>query len=354
MKLDLWSLYGQMLKSRLFEEAVAQLWRQGHISGEMHLGMGEEAIVAGVVSQLQEGDAMALDHRGTPPLLLRGVDPVLLLCEFLGRPDGLCGGMGGHMHLFSPPHLAASSGIVGASGPAAAGFALAAQHLRPGTVAVAFFGEGAMNQGMLLEALNLSVVWNLPVLFVCKDDGWAITTRASAVAGGNPAGRARAFGMRALGVDGSDVKAVWAAAQEALRCARAGDGPVFLHARCVHLEGHFLGDPLLRVARRPLGQISQMAGSLLKSTFARKGVSKRERASNVKTVLSMIATSTQERSSEQDDPLARTRRELETDGARLGQLEAALAQEIQAALETALSKHERHKGANGANGRNSL
>jgi pyruvate dehydrogenase E1 component alpha subunit len=336
MKLDLWSLYRQMFASRLFEEAVARLWRHGHISGEMHLGMGEEAIAAGVVGQLQAGDAMALDHRGTPPLLMRSVDPVLLLREFLGRSDGLCGGLGGHMHLFSPSHLAASSGIVGASGPAAAGFALAAQHLRPGAVAVAFFGEGAMNQGMLLEALNLAVVWKLPVLFVCKDDGWAITTRAFVVAGGNLAGRARAFGMRTRGVDGSDVKAVWAAAQEALGRARAGDGPTFLHARCVHLEGHFLGDPLLRVARRPLRQMRQMAGSLLKSTFARKGVSKRERIGNVKTTLSFIATSARERSSKQDDPLVRTRRELETDGARLEQLEAAVAQEIQAALETTL------------------
>ena len=151
-------LYAQMLKSRLFEEAIAKLWHDGLVSGEMHLGTGEEAIMAGVVTQLQDGDAMALDHRGTAALLMRGVDPVLILRELLGYADGLCGGMGGHMHLFSKEHLAASSGIVGSSGPAAAGFALAAQHLRPGTVAVAFFGEGAMNQGMLLEAINLAAV----------------------------------------------------------------------------------------------------------------------------------------------------------------------------------------------------
>src|SRR4030042_416765 len=134
----------------------------------MHSGTGEEAIIAGVVTQLREGDAMALDHRGTAALLMRGVDPVLILRELLGRPDGLCGGMGGHMHLFSPAHLAASSGIVGAAGPAAVGFALANLHLRPGKVAVAFFGEGATNQGMLLESWNLAAAWKLPVLFVCK------------------------------------------------------------------------------------------------------------------------------------------------------------------------------------------
>ena len=129
---ELWSLYALMLKSRLFEEAIAGLWHDGLISGEMHLGTGEEAIIAGVVAQLREGDAMALDHRGTAALLMRGVDPVLILRELLGRPDGLCGGMGGHMHLFSKEHLAASSGIVGAAGPTAAGFALAAQYLQPG------------------------------------------------------------------------------------------------------------------------------------------------------------------------------------------------------------------------------
>lgn len=135
MPSDLWSLYALMLKSRLFEEAIAKLWHDGLISGEMHLGTGEEAIIAGVVAHLRDGDAMALDHRGTSAWLMRGVDPVLLVREMLGYPDGLCGGMGGHMHLFSKEYLAASSGIVGAEGPAAAGFALAAQYSRPGAVA---------------------------------------------------------------------------------------------------------------------------------------------------------------------------------------------------------------------------
>ena len=193
---DLWSLYALMLKSRLFEEAIAKLWHDGLISGEMHLGTGEEAIIAGVVANLREGDAMALDHRGTAALLMRGVDPVLLAREMLGYPDGLCGGMGGHMHLFSKEYLAASSGIVGAEGPAAAGFALAAQYSRPGAVAVAFFGDGAMNQGMLMESMNLASVWNLPVLFVCKDDGWAITTQSVKMTGGDLNQRAQVWASR--------------------------------------------------------------------------------------------------------------------------------------------------------------
>ncbi len=191
MPADLWALYPLMLRSRLFEEAIAKLWHEGLISGEMHLGTGEEAIIAGVVSQLRDGDAMALDHRGTAALLMRGLDPVPIIRELLGRPDGLCGGMGGHMHLFSKEHLAASSGIVGAAGPAAAGFGLAANHLRPGSVSVAFFGDGAMNQGMLMESMNLAAAWKLPVLFVCKDDGWAITTKSGEMTGGDLNERAR-------------------------------------------------------------------------------------------------------------------------------------------------------------------
>lgn len=203
MEADLWSLYRQMLRSRLFEEKVMELWDAGQISGEMHLDLGEEAIVAGVVSHLQEGDAMALDHRGTPPLVMRGMDLVSLLRELLGQKDGLCGGWGGHMHLFSQELLAASSGIVGATGPMGAGFALSAQNLRPHNIAVAFFGEGAVNQGMVMESLNLAVAWNLPVLFVCKDNELSITTYSPSVTGGNILERVRSFGMETYEADGT-------------------------------------------------------------------------------------------------------------------------------------------------------
>jgi acetoin:2,6-dichlorophenolindophenol oxidoreductase subunit alpha len=333
---DKWALYRLMLYSRLCEEAVKKLWEEGRISGEMHLGMGEEAIAAGVVAQLQDGDAMALDHRGTPPMLMRGVDPVLLLRELLGHTDGLCGGMGGHMHLFAPAHLAASSGIVGAAGPAATGFGLAAQHLQSGGVAVAFFGEGAMNQGMLLESLNLAAVWRLPVLFVCKDDAWAITTRSSTVVASSPIERARGLGVPGLEVDGTDVEAVWRAAHELLARARAAEGPALLHAHCVHLEGHFLGDPLLQIVRQPLRQFGQMAGPLFKSAFSREGTPLRERAARMTEILGLIRGSYQERAAREGDPVARTRQSLEADPARLEQLEAEVVQEVQNAVQSAL------------------
>lgn len=265
MKADIEDLYRRMLRARFFEEALVDLWEKGLISGEMHVGIGEEAVAAGVVSHLGEGDAMAVDHRSTPPLVARGVDLVELLLEMLGDEKGLCAGRGGHMHLFYPRMPAASSGIVGASGPMGAGFALAAKLLRPGTVSVSFFGEGAMNQGMLLETLNLASAWKLPHIFVCKDNGWAITTRSRRVTGGDLARRASSFGIPVKRVDGRRVEAVWAAAGTLVSRARRGGGPGFLLARCPRPEGHFLGDPLLRVYREPLRQAVEIFPSLIRS-----------------------------------------------------------------------------------------
>jgi acetoin:2,6-dichlorophenolindophenol oxidoreductase subunit alpha len=329
MDVDLWALYAQMYRSRLFETEVTRLWEEGLISGEMHLGTGEEAIVAGVVAQLQDGDAMALDHRGSPPLLMRGVDPVLLLREFMGCPDGLCGGQGGHMHLFSKEHLAASSGIVGASGPAGVGFALSAQFMRPGKVSVTFFGEGAANQGMLLESLNLAALWRLPIVFVCKDNNWEITTPASSAVSGDLVERAQAFGLQAVKVDGADVEAIFKAAGQALRRARNGGGPTFIHATCIHLEGHFLGDPLLRTARHPLREMLRTAIPLLKSLFQMKGAPFRERLTSLKTILALISGVRKALPAMTNaDPLIKTRFKLQHDPGRLQALEANIRQEI--------------------------
>lgn len=337
MEPNLWSLYRQMLRCRRFEESVKDLWEKGKISGEMHLGIGEEAIAAGVVDHLREGDAMALDHRGTPPLVVRGVDLVSLLREFLGLENGLCSGMGGHMHLFSPKHLAASSGIVGASGPCAAGFAMAAQYLRPGNIAVAFFGDGAMNQGMLMESLNLAVVWKLPVLFVCKDNEWAITTRSPSVTGGSLIARAQSFGMPAMEVDGADVEAVWDAAAQGVARARNGDGPAFLLARCSRIEGHFLGDPLLRVVQKPLQQMKDMTVPLLRSVIAKNGLPLRERVSGLGTTISLISQAVKDQHGKRRDPLELTRSRLAKDTRRLEELHKEVDQEITRAVEAALS-----------------
>jgi pyruvate dehydrogenase E1 component alpha subunit len=303
----------------------------------MHLGTGEEAIIAGVVTQLREGDAMALDHRGTAALLMRGVEPVLILRELLGYADGLCGGMGGHMHLFSKEYLAASSGIVGAEGPTAAGFALSAQYLHPGAIAVAFFGDGAMNQGMVMESMNLASVWNLPVLFVCKDDSWAISTRSESVTGGDLNERAHGLGILAVEVDGCDVSEVWEASYTAIERARSSQGPTFLHARCVHLEGHFLGFQLIRMLRDPLREMPEITVPLAQSFLHHGGATLLERLAGLKTVIAAVFSTLRDpRRDSANDPVRRTRAILRSDPLRLQELENRVEKEIREILASAL------------------
>lgn len=338
MKPDLWKLYEQMLYSRLFEQKVAQLWKQGLISGEMHLGIGEEGIAAGVAAHLQDGDALALDHRGTPPLLMRGVSPSLLLKEFLGFNDGICSGKGGHMHLFSPEHLAASSGIVGASGPAAVGLALAARYLRPGNLSVAFFGEGSVNQGMLMESFNLASAWQLPVLFVCKDSEWSISTYSAGLTAGNLNERLRSFGLPVLEVDGSDVEAVWVAAAEAVEYIRRGNGAYFLLARCYHPEGHFLGDPIVRLTRSPWRESRKVVPAIMKSLFRRGGAPFRKRVEGLFMFLSNVARASRANRQTSLDPVIKTRNKLADQPNRLEDLELrvkrAVAEVVNGEVET--------------------
>ena len=261
-----------------------------------------------------------------------------VLREVLGHPGGLCGGLGGHMHLFSRDHLAASSGIVGASGPTAAGFALAAKHLRPGAITIAFFGEGAMNQGMLLESMNLASVWKLPVLFICKNDTWSISTESARMTGGELNVRATGLGLRVTEVDGLDVLAVWKAAKNAIQDARSGRGPSFIHAHCIHLEGHFLGYQMKKIVRSPLKEIPDLAGPLTKSLFKPGGAGLSERMKGLNTVLSAVKANLRDsRAQSVRDPVLLTRKDLETNSRRLEKLEAALRNEVTQLLETVLT-----------------
>jgi pyruvate dehydrogenase E1 component alpha subunit len=313
------------------------LWDQGKISGEMHLGIGEEAVAAGIVAQLIDGDAMALDHRGTPQLVMRGVDLLLLIREFLGKEDGLCAGMGGHMHLYAPELLSATSGIVGAAGPTAAGFALAAQQLRPNNVAVAFFGDGAINQGMLLESFNLAVTWKLPLLFVCKNNQWSITTISRSVTGGEILDRVRGFGMPASEIDGTDVEAVWNCAEEKLSELRNGSGPQFILAHCLRIQGHFLGDSLMRIVKKPSVEISEMAGPLLRSFFGIDGAPVTERTNALMNLANSIGKVAKAQRHAKNDPLVLARNKIKGNKERLKELETAVGKEMDKVLEIALS-----------------
>lgn len=334
--MELIDLYPLMAKARAFELALADLWRQGLISGEMHLGVGEEAVAAGVVAHIREGDALAVDHRSTPPLVVRGVDMVSMLREMLGRDDGLCRGMGGHMHLLCPDHLAASSGIVGSSGPVGAGFALAGKVLRPGSVAVAFFGDGAMNQGMLLETFNLAVAWKLPLVFVCKNNRWAVTTETSEVTGGEPVERARAFGLDVHSVDGLDARAVWLAAGSAIDRARRGNNPAFIHATCSRLEGHLLGDLMLRVASRPVGEGSRILGKIAVSALKPGGGGIASRISGMSHVLGLLGKVREMRFDSDADPLHLARKILEEKGIDAAGIDGVARREVMGAVEIAM------------------
>jgi len=336
--MDLPHLYRQMLRARAYELAVEDLWNLGLISGEMHLGTGEEAVAVGVVTQLGDGDGLALTHRCSPALVVRGVPLALMLRELLGAEDGLCGGKGGHMHLFSKEHLAATSGIVGASLPTAAGFALANCRLRPGAIAVAFTGAGAMNQGMALETLNLAVAWRLPLVIVCIDNGWAITTTSDSVTGGSLVERAQGFGMRAEKVDGRDVRAVYKAAAKLIEKARRGKGPSFLLATCPRLDGHFLGDPLIRMAKKPIAEGKKVFGSVLSSVVSRGGGGLADRASGMTQMMSVIAKARRGATRERrGDPILAVYKAMNKHQAERDRIDTEVAAEIEAAVAEALA-----------------
>jgi TPP-dependent pyruvate/acetoin dehydrogenase alpha subunit len=240
------------------------------------------------------------------------------------------------MHLFSKEHLVGSSGIVGASCPAGVGFALAHRYLRPGKIAIAFFGEGAMNQGMVMESFNLASVWKLPVIFICKDNRWAITTSSTSVTSGALVERARSFGIPAEEIDGVDVAAVWNTTKPAIDGARGGKGPAFFHMHCVRPEGHFLGDPLIRIARHPVKGMKPLAGPLLKSVTKMKGTSLKGRSESLREVVTSIGTTMKNQRHKKQDPLKRAREKLVSEKAKLQKIEEDVRNEIQKAVRTAL------------------
>ncbi len=341
--MDLPRLYRHMARSRAFENAVADLWQQGKISGEMHAGTGEEAVAAGAVSHLRSGDGLALTHRCTPALVARGIPLVPMLREFLGRRDGLGRGQGGHMHVFSREHLVATSGIVGASVPVAAGFALSGKRMRKGAVGLALTGDGAMNQGMLLETLNLAAAWRLPLVVVCIDNGWAITTRAGTVTSGRLVDRVAAFGWRVEGVDGTDVEAVHAVAGRLIDESRRGRGPGFLHATCPRIDGHFLGDPLLDQARHLTGSSAQETlGRVVSAAMQSGGGGAAAKAASMAKMMSTLAQARMGTTRDsRRDPLSRAAKALRAANEDPTRIDREVRAEVLDAVRAALEEPER-------------
>jgi TPP-dependent pyruvate/acetoin dehydrogenase alpha subunit len=242
-ELDL-SLYRRMVLIRCFEEAVQRLFLSGEVHGTTHLYSGQEASAVGICSMLADGDRVAATYRGHGAALALGGSPQGLMDELCGRASGVCGGRAGSMNVVDLEHgLVGCFSIVGGSIGAATGVALAFKKRRLPNVAVAFFGDGAMNQGYLHECLNFAAVERLPLVLVCENNLYMEFTPIETVTAGEIVERARVFGVPASSHDGNDVWAVRGVAAQALEHARSGAGPVFLELLTYRLVGHSRSDP---------------------------------------------------------------------------------------------------------------
>jgi acetoin:2,6-dichlorophenolindophenol oxidoreductase subunit alpha len=242
---DLLDAYRRMRLIREFEERVHDEFSAGNIPGFVHLYAGEEASGVGVCLHLDDRDAIASTHRGHGHCIAKGCDIDGMMHEIFGRKDGLCGGKGGSMHIADlSKGMLGANGIVGAGAPLVCGAALSAKTLKTGGVGVCFYGDGASNQGAVLESYNLAKIWNLPMVFVAEDNGYAESTASSWSVGGSQIGRGSGFGIPSREVDGQDFFAVYEAAGEAIERARAGEGPSLLHVRLTRYFGHFEGDAM--------------------------------------------------------------------------------------------------------------
>lgn len=243
-KETLLTVYRKMRTIREFEERLHVDFARGDIPGFVHLYAGEEAAGVGILHHLGDGDRIASTHRGHGHCIAKGVDPVAMMKEIYGRKGGSCNGKGGSMHIADlSKGMMGANGILGAGAPLICGAALAAKFRGKGEVGITFAGDGASNQGTFLESLNLAAVWNLPVIFVIENNGYAESTaRDYGTAVDSYVDRAAGFGIPGVTVDGTDFFAVHEAAGEVIRRAREGGGPSLLECKMVRFYGHFEGD----------------------------------------------------------------------------------------------------------------
>lgn len=237
-------MYQRMLLIRRFEERIDQLRQSGGLQGSAHLYVGQEAVAVGVCAQLNTDDYVASNHRGHGHAIAKGVDVSRMMAELYGRETGTNRGKGGSMHIADTSiGMLGATGIVGAGIAIALGAALSARTRGSQQVSVAFFGDGAMGQGLIYECLNMASIWKLPMIFVCENNGYAESTPVEYALGTNDvAARAEPFGLATSTVDGQDVFAVYDEAGRAVARARSGAGPSFIECKTYRYYGHFLGD----------------------------------------------------------------------------------------------------------------
>ncbi len=237
--------YRQMLIIRKFEEAIRSLYQQGKIRGSFHPCVGQEATAVGGCWALRKDDYMTCTYRGHGHALAKGLSVRAAMAEMLGKVTGCSKGKGGSMHFTDPAvGLLGANAIVAAGVPHAAGAALASQLQKKDNVALTYFGEGAVNQGVFFESLNLAVIWKLPLILVCENNLYSeMTPSHETTSVAETYKRAAGFGFESIQVDGNDVEATYNAVEQAAARARAGGGPMYIEAMTYRLWGHMMGDP---------------------------------------------------------------------------------------------------------------
>jgi pyruvate dehydrogenase E1 component alpha subunit len=236
-------MYRRMTAIRVFEERVTELYSRALIPGLAHLSIGQEAVAVGVCSALRVDDYITSTHRAHAHCLAKGAPPAKMLAELLGKQSGCCKGKGGSMHIADPGtgNLGANGIVAGGAGMAT-GAAYSAKRLRNGRVAVCFFGDGAMAQGLLYEVMNLAELWKLPILYLCENNLYSEYTPNTECFAGEIQSRPAALGMRTESVDGQNVRAIYEATRQLVERARQGGGPAFLMCNTYRYRGHHVGD----------------------------------------------------------------------------------------------------------------
>jgi pyruvate dehydrogenase E1 component alpha subunit len=236
-------VYEQMAKIREFEEKVNELYMKALMPGLAHLYSGQEAVAVGVCEALRRDDYITSTHRGHGHCLAKGASVERMFAELLGKEAGFCKGKGGSMHIADPEsgNLGANA-IVGGSMGIATGAALSAKMRGSDQVAVCFFGDGAVAQGLLYEVMNMAALWKLPVIYVCENNNYSEYTHRSETLAGEIADRAKAFGIHTVTIDGQDVQLVQDTMQKLVERARRGEGPAFLECLTYRYYGHHVGD----------------------------------------------------------------------------------------------------------------
>ncbi len=280
-------LYRKMRLCRRFEERVIELVDHDEIYGSTHEYIGQEAVAAGVSANLRADDYVSSTHRGHAHIICKGGDLGRMFAELMGRESGYNGGKGGSMHISDPSLcLLGANGIVGAGVPFAVGAALSARMRKTDQVAVAFFGDGAANQGIIHEAMNMAAIWNLAVLFACENNRYAVSTSIGYAAGiENLSERSKAYGFAGLTVDGMDVGEVYQASGEAIRKIRSGGGPFFMEFKTYRFEGHFTAEKMLGLHYRSAEEIQRFRErcpvSCWRKRLAESGIAGQERLDRV-------------------------------------------------------------------------